>query len=135
MSLIPKDITTKADLQQLMEVFYSKALIDEEIGYLFTEVAQLNIEKHLPLIVDFWQNNLLESTGYKRNVLQLHLDLHAQSALKPAHFERWLYLFEQTVDELFVGATAQKAKNRAASIATVMQTKIASQGDGSPKLL
>ena len=44
--------------------------------------------------------------------------------LTKAHFDRWLMLFDETVDELFVGQTAHKAKVRALSIATVIQLKI-----------
>lgn len=38
-----RDIQTKEDLSFLMEAFYSKMLKDEEIGYVFTDVAKLNL--------------------------------------------------------------------------------------------
>ena len=37
---------------------------------------------------------------------------------------RWLQLFTSTVDELFEGEKAELAKQRAMSIATVMQLKL-----------
>lgn len=119
-----RDIETRKDIEILIAKFYTKALKDDKIGYLFTEVAQINLEAHLPLLVDFWENILLHPNGYKRNVLQQHLNLHQQSALEPEHFNQWLFLFERTVNELFSGATAQKAINRANSIALVIQTKL-----------
>ncbi len=40
------------------------------------------------------------------------------------HFQRWILLFNETVDELFKGEKAELIKQRALSISTVMQIKI-----------
>ncbi len=121
------DIQTPEDIEALMRAFYSRVLADEEIGYIFTDVAKLNLETHMPRICAFWENVLLGSTAYKKNVLQVHLDLHQEEALKPEHFERWLMIFDETVDAQFEGEIANMAKVRGRSIATVMQTKIYKQ--------
>lgn len=121
------DIQTTQDIENLMRSFYKKVLIDKEIGYIFTEVAQLDLETHLPHICAFWENVLLGSSSYKKNVLQVHLDLHKEEALQPEHFQRWLMIFDETVDNQFEGKIANLAKIRAHSIATVMQTKIYKQ--------
>jgi hemoglobin len=44
--------------------------------------------------------------------------------LKEEYFKRWVQLFTQTVDELFEGDKAILAKQRAGSIAAVMQIKV-----------
>jgi hemoglobin len=56
--------------------------------------------------------------------MQPHMNLHQKSPLEKHHFETWLGYFKQTVDELFEGEKAFLAKERATSIATVMQIKI-----------
>lgn len=119
-----KDIENRKDVAILIENFYNKALNDDKIGYLFTEVAQIDLTTHLPMLVDFWENILLSPNGYKKNVLQQHVNLHHKSALEPEHFEQWLLLFETTVKEMFDGIVAQKAVNTANSIALVIQTKL-----------
>lgn len=119
-----QDIETRADVEQLIQRFYEKALIDKQIGFIFTDIAKIDLESHLPHLFDFWENILLKPNGYKRNVLKVHLDLNEKAQLSSAHFERWLDLFSATVDELFEGITANNAKNKALSIATVMQTKL-----------
>lgn len=119
-----QDINSRIDIDQLIRAFYEKALTDDVIGYLFTDVAQLNIVTHLPVIADFWEMVLLGSPTYQKNPIPVHLALNKKSPLLPMHFARWLLLWQQTVDELFVGNTAEQAKIRAISIATVMQTKI-----------
>ena len=119
-----KDITTRADIEYLIQCFYEKALIDTQIGFIFTDIAKIDLESHLPHLFDFWENILLKPNGYKRNVLKVHVDLNEKAKLSPAHFERWLDLFSTTVDDLFQGIIANSAKNKALSIATVMQTKL-----------
>lgn len=119
-----KDINTRADVEHLIRRFYEKALIDEQIGFIFTDIAKIDLESHLPHLFDFWENILLKPNGYKRNVLKVHLDLNEKVKLSTTHFESWLSLFSATVDELFEGIIANNAKNKALSIATVMQTKL-----------
>lgn len=121
---VKKDIETRADIEHLIQRFYEKVLIDEQIGFIFTDIAKIDLKNHLPHLFDFWENILLTPNGYKRNVLKVHLDLNKKAKLSTAHFERWLDLFSATIDELFEGITANSAKNKALSIATVMQTKL-----------
>lgn len=125
---IPKelpDIQSKEDLIALLNRFYQKALIDDEIGFFFTKVVQLNLEKHIPVIASFWDNILFSSTEYKGNPMQVHMDIYRKHWIEKKHFDRWLLLFSQSVDEMFVGNKAHLIKERALSIATVMQIKFA----------
>ena len=119
-----RDIQTKEDLAFLMEAFYSRMLKDEEIGYIFTDVAKLNLEAHLPSLTNFWENMLIQANGYKKDVMGIHLKLNALEKLQPQHFERWLLLLEATVNENFKGEKADTMLNRANSIASVMQIKM-----------
>ena len=120
-----KDIGTRADIEQLLQVFYETLLLDKEMQHIFLEVAQIDLVAHLPLLVDFWEQALLQANGYQRNVLKIHTNLHHKTPLTTAHFQQWLQVFEATVDRLFDGPIAQKAKNRAQSIAVVIQSKLA----------
>ena len=121
------DITTRADIELVIEKFYDKLLVDDLVGFLFTEVIQLNLKEHLPKLVDFWEDQLLGSYKYSGNPMRVHMDLHLKEPLKKEHFERWLQHFNETVDEHFSGMKAHLAKERAQSIATVMQIKVLSK--------
>ena len=44
--------------------------------------------------------------------------------LTPAHFDRWLALFFENIDELFEGEKAEDVKYRAYSIATIMNNRV-----------
>ena len=119
-----RDIQTKEDLSFLMEAFYSKMIKDKEIGYIFTDVAKLNLKAHLPSLTNFWENMLLQPNGYKKDVMGIHLDLNDKEKLQPQHFERWLFLLGETIRENFEGDKVDTMISRANSIASVMQIKM-----------
>lgn len=118
-----KDIETRGDIELLMRKFYERLLADTSVSYIFTDVAKIDLEAHLPHLADFWQQALFYTGSYRKNVMQVHLDLNAEEKLTEAHFDTWLAHFITTVDTLFKGETAEKAKNRALNIATIMKIK------------
>lgn len=118
------DIVTQKDLEMLMAVFYEKLLADDAISYIFTDVAKIDLAEHLPHIVSFWEQNILNSGSYRNNVLKIHLDLNEKLPFTATHFKTWLTHFNQTIDEHFAGPNAELMKTRALSIATVMQIKM-----------
>ena len=120
-----RDIESREDLFTLFNKFYGELLRDETISYLFTDVAKMNMEEHLPVIVDFWDTVLFGSVVYKKNAMLPHLILNQKSKFEKHHFDTWLCNFDKAVDELFEGNVAFMAKQKAKSIAAIMQIKIA----------
>src|SRR5690606_10916666 len=108
------------DIDLLMREFYSEAMSDELIGYLFTDVAKLDLDVHLPIIGDFWESMLFQTGAYQkhgRNPLQVHAKLDAMEPFQYEHFERWLEIFNAKVDKNFEGERAVYIKIRANAIA------------------
>jgi hemoglobin len=120
-----KDIAVREDIDLLLEVFYSKLLADNTINYIFNDVAKVDMKTHIPVIADFWEGILLERNIYRNNAMKIHLDLDDKSPLMKHHFDTWLHYFNISVDELYEGPVAFRAKERALSIATMMQIRIA----------
>ena len=118
------DIETRADIDRLLRRFYAQAMIDDVIGYLFTDVAQLDLEQHLPQIGNFWEQVLLQRPVYVGQPLAVHVPLHEAATLQPAHFQRWFSIWAATIDDLFTGEMATQAKRRAAIIAESMQYRL-----------
>lgn len=118
------DIQTRSDLELLMESFYTKLLSDGGIGYIFTDVMKIDLPSHLPHLVDFWSQNILGLGTYRKNVLQIHLDIDRREQLTDEHFKIWLAHFNATVDEHFKGEKSELIKTRALSIATIMRIKL-----------
>lgn len=118
------DILSRADLELLMANFYERLLQDDRISYIFTDVAEIDLVTHLPQITDFWEQVMFGTGGYRKNVLQIHLDLNEKSQFTDLHFETWLSHLYETVDTNFKGENAEKLKTRALSVATVMRFKM-----------
>lgn len=125
-----KDIENRQDIEKLVKNFYEKAFADSKLGHIFVEIAKLNLAEHLPIIADFWEMILFQTTNfqdkYKRSPMQKHIELAAKFALQKEHFKQWLKLFFETIDENFSGEKADLAKARANAIANTMFMKVSS---------
>lgn len=120
---VARDIETREDIDTLMRTFYGRAMSDDRIGYFFTEVVRLDLVEHLPMIGDFWETLLFNTTAYRqhgRNPLVVHAELDRKSPLEPEHFERWLELFIASVELHFSGPRAEFVKSRSRAIAARM---------------
>ncbi|MEI8280189.1 MAG: group III truncated hemoglobin [Bacteroidota bacterium] len=114
------DIQGRAELEILINTFYNKVKVDPIIGYFFEHV---NWEDHLPIMYSFWENAIFYTGGYTGNPLKAHQSLHKRNPMTPQHFKHWIDMFIVNVDELYEGPNAELAKQKAISIATVMQIK------------
>ena len=119
------DISNRQDLYRLVQRFYEKLFEDSEMEVFFLEFKEdSSLEKHLAVLVDFWDGILFYSGAYKKNAIQPHLDKNKEIPFEDKHFKKWISLFSASIDELFKGEVSEIAKSRAQSIATVMQIKI-----------
>ncbi len=116
-----RDIETRVDLRAFIDAFYARLLADARIAPLF---VTLDLDIHLPILVDFWAMVLLGESSYKRNAFQKHVPL----AIEHHHFAIWLGHFESSLDAMFVGERAQLAKMRAQTIAAMFRSKLEAMG-------
>lgn len=117
-----RDLENRADIDDLMIRFYRKAIADDKIGFIF-ETAELDLKHHLPIIGDFWEALLFGGDAYRRhgrNPLRVHAVLDENTPLLAEHFERWIEIFHEKVDERFAGVRANFIKFRAEKIADRM---------------
>jgi hemoglobin len=121
-----QDIGTRADCERLVRAFYGRALEDPIIGFLFVDVAGLDLEAHVPVIASFWETILLGARTYAGGAFAPHAALHAKAPLRAAHFQRWLVLWRTTVDEQFAGPRAELAKAHAERVARAFHGRLRS---------
>jgi len=121
---VKADIAGREDVIELVDAFYARAFADPLIGPIFTEVAHMDLARHMPIMADFWQTVLFRAGLYKRNALQVHFDLNRLEPLTADHFDRWLDLWSATVDELFAGEKAELAKLQARRIAGSIHRRV-----------
>ena len=125
----------EAALERLVRAFYERARRDDQIGFLFDKVTDW--EAHIERITAFWSSVALSTGRYSGQPMAAH----AKLPLAPAHFRRWLALFEQTVREVCTGEAGAnhlmaKAERIASSLAmgiTVMRGELPPR-DRSPAL-
>jgi hemoglobin len=115
-----QDITTEKDVKLLVDSFYAKVNKDPLLSPIFNEVAQVDWETHLPKMYRFWGTLLIGTMNYNGS----SFTPHARLPISEKHFNRWLDLFKQTVDEHFEGNNATIAKERAQGIASVFLYKL-----------
>ena len=111
------DIETRDHVILFVNRFYDKVKNDPMLALKFSHVDWPN---HLPVMHNFWSSMLLGDRSYFGNPFQKHLSL----AIGSEHFERWLLLFKETINEHFKGEKAEEVKMRAESIASVWQFKL-----------
>jgi len=122
-----KDVIDRDDLAEIIARFYEVMLKDPIVGFIFTDVVNIELEHHLPVIVDFWADSLFKGRRYSGNPLQKHLEINQQIPLKPGHFTRWLYLFDQAVDAKHAGPNADAMKVKAEMVAKSISAAISKQ--------
>jgi hemoglobin len=111
------DILNRDSVKLLVDKFYDKVQTDPLLSPVFSHV---DWPHHLPTMYNFWSSILLGDQTYQGNPLQKHLALPVTAE----HFNQWLSLFHQTVNENFEGEKAEEAKQRAQSIASLFQFKM-----------
>lgn len=119
-----KDIASRDDINLIMRLFYKKLLQDERINYLFTEVAQLDLESHFEILNDFWESILFGTAQYQRNAMLKHIELNQKSPLLDHHFDIWLAYLSQTIADNYQGEKASEMFERANQIAQLMRFKV-----------
>jgi len=99
--------------------FYADVTQDGLLGPMFNDVAQVDWSEHLPKLTAFWCRALLGLSGYQGNPFRAHMLVHARHEFTPAHFERWLTLFHETLELGWTGPNARRAANLADNVARV----------------
>lgn len=114
------DISTRADVELIVDEFYNLVRTDNLIGPIFHGAIQDQWSKHLAKMYSFWETVLLGNHTYAGAPFMPH----ARLPLEQRHFDRWLALFDQTLDKHFEGPVADDAKARAAKMAVMFLSKI-----------
>ena len=118
------DITSKEDVVLLVDSFYKRAICDESIGPFFTKVSPINLDEHKPILYSFWESVLFYTGSYRGNPMETHVRIHQKSALEKHHFDTWLRLWKNTIEDLFEGEKAKEAIGKSTQIAGLMQHHI-----------
>ena len=116
-----KTIQNRSDVNQLVNVFYAKIRKDHLLGPIFNKhIAEDQWPEHLSKLTDFWETNLFGIPKFKGNPTAKHRNVDAEMnhSIDQVHFGKWLQLWFETINDLFEGELAQKAKDAARKMST-----------------
>lgn len=119
-----RDLNSPEAISELVDAFYARVLVDPTLAPMFTQVAAVDLDDHLPTIKAFWRKMLLGRPDYDRNMVARHAAVHARMPLTRRHFDRWLALFTRTIDERFAGPGADRARTLAVRIAANLERNL-----------
>ena len=114
------DITSEADVKLLVDTFYAKVNHDALLDPIFNGFAHVDWPQHLPKMYAFWSGLLLGTARYQGRPFPKHVPLPVDAT----HFQRWVVLFQATVNELFAGPVADEARLRGQAIAQVFEVRL-----------
>ncbi len=114
------DIQSEEDIKLMVDSFYDKVNEDELLSYVFNDFSKIDWETHLPKMYRFWNSMIFGANTYSGNPFEKHIPLPVEKQ----HFDRWVSIFKQNIDEHFEGHIAEEVKMRANSIAYIFQSKL-----------
>jgi hemoglobin len=105
----------EATIERFLRAFYGAARQDPLLGPAFGGVSDW--EGHIATLSRFWGSVALMTGGYHGQPMRAHAHL----ALTPAHFARWLALFEATARRHFTAEGVDHMLERARRIARSLE--------------
>lgn len=105
-------LPTEAQLQALVQLFYSRARAHPALGPVFERLID-DWPGHLRIVQDFWSHALLGTQRYRGSPYPVHTGL----GLLRSHFDDWLALFREAAAETLPPAAAAQAVARAEHMA------------------
>ena len=102
-------------IERFLRAFYGAARKDDLLGPAFAGVADW--DGHIATLARFWGSVALMSGDYHGRPMQAHAHL----ALTPAHFSRWLALFERVARAELTREGAEHMLERARRIARSLE--------------
>lgn len=115
-----REIETRKDISFLVHTFYNKIRKDDLLGPIFnSHIPDEKWPEHLKKLTDFWETNLFGVAKFKGNPTKKHVnvDHNLKHTIGQEHFGRWLQIWFQTIDSLFEGHLANRAKEGARRMA------------------
>jgi len=85
-----------AYISRLVETFYQRIRAHPLIGPIFEQVIGENWDPHLDRMKDFWASVALNAGRYSGKPVPVHQKL---DGVEPWHFNIWLSLFRQTLED------------------------------------
>ena len=114
-------ITNRDDVSLLVHTFYDKIRQHELLGPIFNgHITEEQWPAHLSKLTDFWESNLFGVRTFRGSPSKAHVnvDKNLNHTISQNHLAQWLQLWFETINELFEGELADRAKEMARRMST-----------------
>lgn len=118
------DLSNRTEIHDLVVDFYREIVNDEDLGYVFVDVAEVDWTLHIPKLIDYWCRVLLGQPGYDGYILRAHEHVNALEAFPPEIFDRWFVMWVESIDRQWEGPIAEKAKHHAAKTMKMLKHRL-----------
>ncbi|MEP2280128.1 group III truncated hemoglobin [Maribacter sp.] len=115
------DITNREDVRVLVHTFYDKIRQNAMLGPIFNgHITDEQWPTHLSKLTDFWESNLFGVRTFRGSPSKAHVnvDKNLHHSISQDHFAQWLQLWFETLNELYEGELAERAKQMARRMST-----------------
>ncbi|MGJ8744804.1 group III truncated hemoglobin [Polaribacter sp.] len=115
-----KQIQQREDIRLLVHTFYDEIRVDNLLGPIFnSHIKNEQWPAHLEKLTDFWVTALFGENCFKGNPTMKHriVDKNLNHSISEHHFKQWVSLWHKTIDSLFEGALANRAKKASENMA------------------
>lgn len=115
-----EDIEDRKDVSLLVNTFYKSIRKDVLLGPIFDRrIKEEQWPAHLEKLTDFWVTALFGVMSFKGNPTLAHrtVDKNLNHSIAQHHFEQWVALWHHTIDSLFEGTLANRAKKASENMA------------------
>lgn len=119
---------TRENLNKLVIRFYAKVIKDDLIGPIFKDVLGEDMkskkwQEHIQLLTDFWASIGLGDGSYMSSPFAPHIAFRDRLSIEA--FDRWMKLFNETLNTIYEPKLAElflaRAKNFAANFIRNLQ--------------
>lgn len=106
------------ELRTLVHAFYERVRSDPLLGPVFEVRLDGRWEAHLEKMCAFWSSILYATGRFRGDPIGTHARI---AQITPAHFERWLHLFEETAFDTLPAARAADIAARSRRMGAVLE--------------
>ena len=114
------DIATLKDIKFLVDTFYASVQQDTFLSPIFNARLSGRWEMHHRKLYRFWHTVMLLRPDYFGNPVPIHFDMN----IDERHFDEWLKIWTETIDDNFEGLIAERAKLRGKTMGSAFLAKI-----------
>lgn len=131
-----RDLDTAGEIFEMVTRQYVAIVQDELLAPFFTfGPGFLDWKALIGSVTDYWCHVVLYAPDYDIDIIEHHRPLHERDQFTPELFERWVDVFDETVDGGWSGSHATTAKARARGMAWAMSHRFLGAGAWPPSHL